>query len=109
MGDAILLPDLENMSVDVDRNAFMKLLEQTMLRRFFKRGIWHGDPSWRNVALVRNRAGDISKVCMIDLEPQRMIEEAETAKWKNFETMWNEYIVVLDRDWEELVAAETTA
>ena len=105
-GDAIVMPDLEKMSVDVDRSAVMQLLQQTMHRRFFKRRIWHGDPCWRNVALVRNRAGDISKVCMIDLEPQRMVEEKEATKWKDFETMWKEFSVQLDSDWEDFVAAE---
>lgn len=107
-GDAIVMPDLEKISVDVDRSAVMQLLKQTMRRRFFDRRIWHGDPSWRNVAVVRNRAGHISKVCMIDLEPQRMIEEEETTKWKSFETMWEEFSVELDRDWEDFVAAENT-
>lgn len=105
-GDAIVMPDLEKMSVDVDRGVVMQLLGQTMRRRFFDRRIWHGDPSWRNVAIVRTRAGDISKVCMIDLEPQRMIEAEETTKWKSFETMWGEFSVELDRDWEDFVASE---
>ena len=107
-GDAMIMPDLEKMSVDVDRSVVMQLLEQTMRRRFFDRRIWHGDPAWRNVAIVRDRTGDISKVCMIDLEPQWMIEERETTKWKSFETMWEEFSVKLDRDWDNFVAAENT-
>ena len=108
-GDAIIMPDLEKLSVDVDRNTVKKLLERTMRERFYDRGIWHNDPSWRNVALVRNGTGGISKVCMIDLEPQRMIEEVETAKWKNFETMWNDFSRRLEGDRDGFVAAVSTA
>lgn len=108
-GDAIVMPDLEKMAVDVERDEVMRLLEQTMLNKFFKQGIWHGDPAWRNVALVRSSSGKLSKVCMIDLEPQRMIEEVETEKWKDFETMWDEFSEVLDKDWNNFVAAESTA
>jgi hypothetical protein len=76
--------------------------------RFYDQGIWHGDPSWRNVALVRNEQGDISKVCMIDLEPQRMIEKAEVSEWKDFMTMWTEFKDALEHDWEYFKMAETT-
>ena len=76
------------------------MLEKTMKERFFDKGIWHGDPAWRNVALVRTEAGDISKVVMIDLEPQRMIEQGEVSKSKDFATMWKEFKEVLGYDTE---------
>jgi hypothetical protein len=108
-GDAIIMPDLEKVSVSVTREQVLLMLEETMRERFFDKGIWHGDPAWRNVALVRSEGGDISKVVMIDLEPQRMIEEAEVSEWKEFVTMWAEFKVALDYDWKNFEMAKTTS
>ena len=99
-GDAIIMPDLEKMSVTVNREHVLRMLEETMRVRFFVKGIWHRDPAWRNIALVRTDAGDISKVAMIDLEPQRMIEKVEVSEWKEFVTLWTEFKEALDYDWE---------
>eukprot|EP00550_Attheya_septentrionalis_P006755 CAMPEP_0198295084 /NCGR_PEP_ID=MMETSP1449-20131203/25748_1 /TAXON_ID=420275 /ORGANISM="Attheya septentrionalis, Strain CCMP2084" /LENGTH=434 /DNA_ID=CAMNT_0043995269 /DNA_START=315 /DNA_END=1619 /DNA_ORIENTATION=+ len=107
-GDAIIMPDLEKMSVSVTREQVLPMLEETMRGRFFDKGIWHGDPAWRNVALVRTEAGDILKVAMIDLEPQRMIEKAEVSEWKEFVTMWAAFKGALDCDWTNFEMAETT-
>ena len=107
-GDAIIMPDLEKMSVTVNREHVLQMLEETMRVRFFVKGIWHGDPAWRNIALVRTDAGDISKVAMIDLEPQRMIEKVEVSEWKEFVTLWTEFKEALDYDWKNFEIAETT-
>ena len=105
-GDAIIMPDLEKMSVQLDTEKLWHMLQQTMKKRFHDKGFWHGDAAWRNVALVRNANHDISKVCMIDLEPQGMIEQAETSKWGDFETMWTDFKCALLNDWEQFKAAE---
>jgi len=105
-GDAIIMPDLEKMSVLVEPMCVLPMLRQTMKERFYDQGIWHGDAAWRNVALVRNEKGDVSKVCMIDLEPQGMIEKVQTSLWKEFETMWAEFKGILLNDWERFKAAE---
>ena len=104
-GDAIIMPDLEKMSVTVNRHIVLPMLEQTMKKRFFERDLWHGDPSWRNVALVRNKEGELSKVCMIDLESARMIEKVEILKWNDFATMWTEFKQNLEQDWENFEKA----
>jgi hypothetical protein len=109
-GDAIIMPDLEKVSVSVTReHNVLLMLKKTMRERFFDKGIWYGDPAWRDVALVRSESGDISKVVMIDLEPQRMIEETEVSEWKEFVTMWAEFKVALDYDWKNFEMAETTS
>ena len=109
-GDAILMPDLEKIPVmEAEERLFvMNKLEETMKERFHRRGIWHDDPAWRNVALVRNQLGRITKVCMIDLEPARMIEKVESDKWGEFETMWGEFQKVLDADWDNFKATLLT-
>lgn len=83
-GDAILMPDLEKMSVEVDPKLALSMLKKTMKERFFDKNLWHGDPAWRNVCIVRDDDGNLTKVCMVDLEPERMIEREETSKWKEF-------------------------
>ena len=105
-GDAIIMPDLEKMSVQLEPEKVLPMLQQTMKERFYDKGIWHGDAAWRNVALVRNEKGDVSKVCMIDLEPQGMIEKVQTSLWKEFETMWAEFKGNLLNDWEQFKVAE---
>ena len=105
-GDAIIMPDLEKMSVQLEPEKLLPMLQQTMKERFYDKGFWHGDAAWRNVALVRNANHDISKVCMIDLEPQGMIEQAETSKWGDFKTMWTDFKYALRNDWEQFKAAE---
>lgn len=105
-GDAIIMPDLEKMSVQLGPKKVLPMLQQTMKERFYDKGIWHGDACWRNVALVRNAKGDISKVCMIDLEPQRMTDQAETSKWRDFAIMWADFKRALEHDWAYFKSAE---
>eukprot|EP00550_Attheya_septentrionalis_P006426 CAMPEP_0198282756 /NCGR_PEP_ID=MMETSP1449-20131203/2521_1 /TAXON_ID=420275 /ORGANISM="Attheya septentrionalis, Strain CCMP2084" /LENGTH=488 /DNA_ID=CAMNT_0043979147 /DNA_START=303 /DNA_END=1769 /DNA_ORIENTATION=- len=105
-GDAIIMPDLEKMSVAVNRDAVLSLLKKSMKTRFFDLGLWHGDPAWRNVALVRTgAAGVLSKVCMIDLEPARMKEKTEASVW-DFDDMWTEFEITLREDWEDFKAED---
>jgi predicted unusual protein kinase regulating ubiquinone biosynthesis (AarF/ABC1/UbiB family) len=97
----MIMPDLEKMSVAVDdRCMVLRLLQNTMQQRFFEQGFWHGDPAWRNVALVRNKQGDVTKLVMIDLEPERMVEQSEKSKWQDFTTMWANFKEILNQDWE---------
>ena len=105
-GDAVIMPDLEKISLEVDRNIVIQRLKETMEERFFQLGLWHGDPAWRNVAVVRDKKGDISKVCMIDLEPEKMIEAVESSRWDDFDSMWAEFRKRLEDDWATYEAAE---
>ena len=105
-GDAIVMPDLEKMSTTVDLRQVLKGLEHTMRSRFFNKGIWHCDPAWRNVALVRDTHGNITRVCMIDLEPQRMTEWVAGTR-KNFTAMWNDFKHSLEQNWDAFVRAES--
>lgn len=100
-GHAIIMPYLEKMSVAIDRYSVGPMLKDTMKKRYFEQDLWHGDPAWRNVALVRDKAGNMSKVCMIDLEPARMVGMVEASKWKDFTTMWTEFKNRLEQDWDE--------
>eukprot|EP00978_Attheya_sp_CCMP212_P022747 scaffold68301_cov58-Attheya_sp.AAC.1 len=93
------------MSVAVNRDAVLLLLKDSMKTRFFDSGLWHGDPAWRNVALVRNGANVLSKVCMIDLEPARMKQITEASDW-NFEDMWTEFESRLKGNWEDFKAED---
>ena len=108
-GDAIIMPDLEKMSIQLEPKKLLPMLQQTMKERFHDKGFWHGDAAWQNVALVRNANRDISKVCMIDLEPQGMIEQAETSKWRDFKIMWTNFKCALQNDWVQFKAAEQLA
>lgn len=94
----MIMPDLEKMSLNVDREQALHMLMGTMERCYFQKNIWHADPAWRNVALVRNQTGKISKVVMIDLEPQHMIEKAEIPRW-DFQKMWKEFKGALEANW----------
>lgn len=105
-GHAIIMPDLEKMSVAIDPSSVWPMLKDTMKKRYFEQDLWHGDPAWRNVALVRDKAGNMSKVCMIDLEPARMVEKVEASKWKDFTSMWTEFKNRLEQDWENFKAGE---
>lgn len=105
-GDAVIMPDLEKITLFVGRKIVIPKLKETMLERFFRRGIWHGDPAWRNVAIVRDKRGVVSKACMIDLEPEKMIENVETSKWGDFDRMWAKFETALEQDWETYEAAE---
>lgn len=60
-GHAVVMPDLQRMTVNDDRFVVATMLEHTMKTRFFAVGLWHKDPVWRNVALVRNINGDWQK------------------------------------------------
>ena len=99
------MPDLEKMSRDVDPQEVLPRLKTTMKTSFFDFGLWHGDPAWRNVALVRNEAGALSKVCMIDLEPARMIENSEASEW-HFMEMWGEFEQRLKQGWKDFEAED---
>jgi Family of unknown function (DUF5898) len=105
-GVAMIMPDLEKMSAAssiIDRDEALTMLKTTMKERFYEQGLWHGDPAWRNVAIVRNakQGNKVSKVVMIDLEPGRMIEQTEHPNmWKDFSTMWEEFKRQLDHDWD---------
>mmetsp|Transcript_45184 Transcript_45184/g.51280 ORF Transcript_45184/g.51280 Transcript_45184/m.51280 type:complete len:251 (+) Transcript_45184:276-1028(+) len=110
-GDAILMPDLETIavrSVDTDRIHVLQMLKNTLRESFFEKGLWHGDPAWRNVALVRNKENDdeIVKVVMLDLEPQRMLEQSAWQE-QDFVTLWTDFQRTLDHDWDTLERAET--
>ena len=59
----------------MERPLALKLLGTTKKAKFRDEGLWHGDPGWRNVALVRNLERDITKVLMIDLEPRITMQE----------------------------------
>jgi hypothetical protein len=103
-GVAMIMPDLEKISATADRHIALRKLEKTMKERFFDRDLWHADPAWRNVALVRNKDNDdISKVVMIDLEPQHMLEKK--SNWK-FTTMWDDFKQRLGRGWESFLQDE---
>lgn len=110
-GDAIVMPDLEKMSIAVHAEEVMGKLECTMQSRFYDKGIWHGDPAWRNVALVRDAHANITKVCMIDLEPERMMElSANDSAWKqDFSAMWKEFKTNLEHNWKDFVEGEMSS
>jgi hypothetical protein len=98
----MIMPYLEKMSVAFNPNDVSEVylkLEETMKEKFFALGLWHEDPAWRNVALVRDKKGKLSKVCMIDLEPERMRYSDKASLW-DFEQMWNEFKTALEKDWE---------
>lgn len=105
-GDAVIMPDLEKMSVYLDHGDVLLKLKHTMQTRFHDSGLWHNDPAWRNVAIVRDKKGIISKVCMIDLEPEFMIENLPGSEWKGFDDMWTDFEARLHADWEHFKAAE---
>lgn len=106
-GDAVVMPDLEKMSLAVDVNEALEKLERTMKSRFYDKGIWHGDPAWRNVALVRNSNGTITKVCMIDLEPNRMTELFGDQVWEHdFSVMWEAFKNTLLEDYDAFCKGE---
>jgi hypothetical protein len=105
-GDAIIMPDLEKMSVDLDHNAVLDKLKHTMKTRFYDHGFWHIDPAWRNIVLVRDTKGIITKVCMIDIEPQFMMENCPGLPWRRFDEMWRDFEARLYADWDHFVAAE---
>jgi tRNA A-37 threonylcarbamoyl transferase component Bud32 len=101
------MPDLEHMSVDLDRDDVLLKLKHTMKTRFHDNGLWHNDPAWRNVAVVRDKKGIISKVCMIDLEPEFMIENVPgSSEWKGFDEMWTGFQAMLHADWEHFKVEE---
>jgi hypothetical protein len=64
-GEAIIMPDSEKMTVEIEPSRILPMLKYNM----FMTRVFGTKIAWRNVALVRNKNGDISKVCMIDLEP----------------------------------------
>ena len=108
-GDALIMPDLEKMSLQVDRSFAIELLRTTMKVKFYDQGLWHGDPSWRNVAVVRDLGGNLTKVVMIDLEPRFMMEmDEEMSDWADFETMWSGFQEKLEQDWGPFAADEAS-
>ena len=102
---------MEKMSIAVDAEEVFEKLEHTMQSRFYDNGIWHGDPAWRNVALVRDANEKITKVCMIDLEPQRMMELSsdDSARKQEFSAMWEEFKTNLENDWKDFVEGEMSS
>lgn len=72
------MPDLERMTAKIDCSPVIELLDKSMKKNFYDRRLWHGDPAWPNIAVVRNSKGTIPKACMIDLEPQHVVEKKQS-------------------------------
>lgn len=71
--DAVNMPDLQRMTACTNDNpdTVATTLEHTMKTRFPAFGLRYGDSVWRNVPLVRNADGDLTKAGMIDIDHGR--------------------------------------